>query len=197
MKLSIVLPVHNMKNGDFFLERLQNSLEEQTLQEYEVVVTQEDGMAKNINSGITKATGDIIKILFMDDYLASPDSLEKIVDNFKGGWLVTGCAHDKGDGVWFNEHMPSWNDEILTGKNTIGSPSVIAFENDRPILFDETMSWLLDCDLYHRMYGRYGEPTYLMEPNVIIGVGAHQTTFHMADEEKLKEHAYINNKYNV
>lgn len=196
MKLSVVIPIHEMENAEFFLQRLQNSLEDQSFDDFEVIVSKSGGgMAHNTNRGIEMAEGEIIKIIFMDDYLAHKNSLKDIVDNFKGGWLVTGCSHDNGDGKIFNHHEPSWNDEILLGKNTIGSPSVMAFENESPLLFDEEMTWLLDCDLYKRLYVRYGEPTILKDTNVIIGIGKHQTTNLLSDELKLKEHDYLIKKY--
>ena len=130
----------------------------------------------------------------MDDYLAHPNSLQTLVDNFRGGWLVTGCTHDDGQMIG-SPHHPKWNPNVKNGENTIGSPSVIAFENKEPLLFDEEMSWLLDCDYYHRLYQRYGEPTIVDDLSVIIGVGGHQMTNLLTVEEKQKEVYYIKNKY--
>lgn len=170
------------------------SIEKQTYKDYEIVITENGKMAENTNSAIKKAKGDIIKILFMDDYFNHENALKNIVENFKGGWLVTGCVHN-GGGENYNPHLPSYNDMIHTGQNTIGSPSVLSFENNEPLLFDEEMSWLLDCDLYKRLYERYGEPTILNDLNVTIGVGDHQMTHLLTEEEKLSEHYYLNEKY--
>ena len=193
-KISIVVPIHDMLNGDKFLWRLVNSLTNQTFKDWELVITKEGRMAENTNAAIKKAKGEIIKILYLDDYLAHSNSLQVIVDNFKGGWLATGCLHDDRISIG-SPHFPEWSEDVIKGNNTIGSPSVIAVENNDPLLFDENMSWLLDCDYYKRLYERYGEPTLVNDLNVIIGIGDHQITKLMPDTEKLAEYYYMNYKY--
>ena len=179
-----------MDNGPFFISRLIHSLETQTFTDFDVKFTDEEGtMAMNTNAAIRRCKGQIVKVLYMDDYLTSPDSLQKMVDAFNGGWLVTGCVHDDGTTIG-NPHIPSYNDQIHTGANTIGSPSVLMFANDQPLLFDERMNWLLDCDLYKRLYARYGPPTIVPEPLVTIGIGPHQTTYKLSDEQKEQEVFY-------
>lgn len=215
MRISVCIPVYGMKNGLEFLKRSFTALEEQTFRDFEIVITDDSmddkirdfckewnlpiryvknmhakGMAGNTNTAIQYAEGEIIKILFQDDCLFSKYSLEAINDNFKGGWLVTGCMNTLGQ-----EHFASYNDQIYTGLNTIGSPSVLAFENKEPLLFDERLSWVLDCDYYKRLHEKYGEPTILNEINVIIGVGDHQTTHLLPDETKEAEVKYLINKY--
>lgn len=195
-KISIVVPIHEMEHGAYFLDRLMKSVEQQTFRDFEVVISDNKlKMAPNTNIGVKEAKGEIIKILFMDDYLLSPDALQHIVDNFKGGWLATGCMHDSSieptQRFLFNPHYPVWSSEVSIGKNTIGSPSVVAFENDNPLLFDENLSWLLDCELYGRLYDRYGEPTILNDLDIAIGVGPHQTTHKLTNEEKWAEHEYL------
>lgn len=193
-KISICIPIHNMENRDFFLNRCLESIKKQTFTDYEIVVTEEGKMAENTNAAIKKAKGEIIKILFMDDYLHNEYALQRIIDVFTGGWLATGCMHDNGY-TQANPHMPFFNARIYAGVNTIGSPSVIAFENDNPLLFDESLSWMLDCDLYSRLHTRYGEPTYLLEINTVIGIGNHQTTHKLTDDQKNNEVEYVTEKH--
>lgn len=191
--ISIVIPYHDMDNAAFFMKRCIDSIMAQTYKDYEIILVKEGKMAENTNAGIKKAKGDIIKILFLDDYLAHPKSLENLVSNFKGGWLATGCLHD--DGTVGNPHYPTYSPEIKNGKNTIGSPSVVAFENNNPLLFDENLSWTLDCDLYTRLYERYGEPTLVNSCDVVIGLHAGQTTNILTEGEKIKELDYLLTKH--
>ncbi len=184
-----------MEHQAYFLRRCIESIEKQTFKDYEIVITSHGKMAENTNEAIRRAKGEIVKILYMDDYLATQDSLQRIVDNFKGGWMVTACAHDYGDGIPQRIHQPKWDDKVERGINTIGSPSVLVFENKNPELFDEKMSWLLDCDLYSRLHKRYGEPTILNTICTIIGIGNHQMTNKLTQEEKLEEHNYLTAKY--
>lgn len=188
-KVSICVPIHDMKNGDIFLDMLRASLNIQTFKDYELVITKEGKMAENTNAAIKKAKGEIIKILYMDDRFAHPDALKNIVEKFDGGWLATGCIHDNGKEL-YNKHMPSF-DGIVRGQNTIGSPSVIAFENKDPLLFDENMTWLLDVDYYKRLAERYGFVAILNEVNVILGTGDHQMTNILTHEDKVSEGEYL------
>jgi len=196
-RISVCVPTHTMENGEYFLERLKHSLQRQTFTDYELIITQEGKMAENTNAAIKRAKGDIIKVLYMDDFFFSSNALQHIVDAFQSGtgWYASGCVHTT-DGIsFFNPHAPEFTPGIATGNNTIGSPSVVAFENDDPLLFDENMSWLLDCDLYERLYKRYGAPMLSKELDIAIGIGLHQMTNLLSDKEKLDEQKYIIHKY--
>jgi glycosyltransferase involved in cell wall biosynthesis len=219
MKLSIAIPTHEMPNLEFFLPRALDSLWNQTFQDFEIVVSDnsddnriekvcdyyktgikyaknaQKGMAPNTNEAMKCCEGELIKVLYMDDYMAHDSALEKIVNKFRGHWLVSGCEHDDGDGVTIREHRPKYSEDIAAGNNTIGSPSVLTVKNEGILYFDESMTWLLDCDLYKRYFDTYGPPTILNDINVIIGLGKHQMTNLMGDEIKLKEHEYIKNKH--
>lgn len=173
-----------MQNGAFFLKRAIDSVMSQTYQNYEIVLTKKGSMAENTNEGIKRATGDLIKILYMDDYFAHENALQGIVDAWNGYWLVTGCEHD--DGIArYNPHMPKYSEN----ENTIGSPSVLTFKNGLDMYFDERMSWMLDLDFYNRMYKKYGEPTILNDINVTIGIHDGQMTNILTEGEKYKEQA--------
>lgn len=187
-KVSVVIPIHDMKGGADFLWRSINMLTKQSFQDFEIVITKEGGMAKNTNAGIKRAKGELIKILYLDDCLSSEYALEDIVMHFTPdvNWMITGAS---------NNPNPHWTDDIETGNNKLGSPSALTIRNDSPFLFDERLSWLLDCDYYKRMNEQYGKPTILPTKNVILGEGDHQTTHILTDVEKLAEHEYMVKKY--
>ena len=185
-KISIVIPTAECE-GKRFLPRCLESISKQNYRNYEVIVTEDGEVAHNLNQGIKKATGDIIKILCHDDYLNGPLSLEEIAYSWKGGWLVSGCAHDRGDGIPVNVHYPGWNDHIHRGFNTIGGLSVLAFENKDPLFFTEGLEWVVDVDFFRRAFNRYGLPRFLVTPNVVIGYGQHQASFKITEEQQKKE----------
>lgn len=186
-RISVCVPVHDIPERPAFVKRFTESLANQTFADWELVITDEGKMAENSNAAIKKATGEIVKVLYMDDYLYSEHALQNIHDVFEAGakWAVSGCVHD--DGVIHNPHYPKWGEEVMNGVNTIGSPSVLAFLNDEPLLFDERMSWMLDLDLYRRLYERYGPPCIINSIDIGIGVGKHQTTNTLTQEEKETE----------
>lgn len=194
-KISVVVPIHDMPNGAFFLWRLVNSLMSQTFKDYELIIVKEGLMAENTNAGILKARGELVKILFMDDYFARADSLQEIVDKFEGRWMVTGCVHDMGDGLYKNAHYSEYTQDISTGNNCIGSPSVLTFRREGCLMFDENLSYMLDCDLYKRYYDTYGLPKILNDLNVVIGLHDNQTSNLMTHEQIFSEREYVNKKH--
>lgn len=219
VKLSIALPTSDMRNREYFFGRCLDSLWSQSFQDFEIVVTDncEDsgienmckyyggiryfknprkGMAQNTNEAIKKSSGKLIKILYMDDFMAHDNALREIVHNFEGNWLVTGCTHQEfGESYTHSIHTPSYSKDIHTGNNTIGSPSVLTIKNDNPLLFDEEMTWLLDADYYKRLYEKYGSPTILRDVNVVIGLHKWQATHTMGEARKVQEYEYITKKY--
>ena len=186
-KLSIVIPIHNMKGGSEFLWRSINMLAEQSFKDFEIVITKDGKMAENTNSGIKQARGEFIKILYLDDMLAHKDALKEIVEAIDGNhWLINGCDTNP---------YPYYTDDIETGNNKLGSPSCLTIRNNDLIFFDEKMSWLLDCQYYKQMYEKYGEPVILDGIHVNMGIGEHQVTNIMSLEEKEAEAVYLKQKY--
>lgn len=192
--ISIAIPYYpKMKNAKYYIDRCLASIREQSYQNYEIVITNKGSMPENTNAAIRQSKGELIKILYMDDFFAHKDALKNIVENFKGEWLVTGCKNDKDLG----RHYPTYSDDIERGNNTIGSPSVLTIKNGLNIYFDEELSWLLDCDFYKRLYEKHGEPVILNDINVVIGIHDGQATNTLGNERKLKEHKYMQKKYDT
>lgn len=200
-KISVVIPYHDTVNTAFFLGRLLNSLSEQTFTDYEIVLTKAGRMAENTNAAMKLAKGELIKIMYMDDYFAHPKALEVIVKSFPKDsmWLATGCLHQRiGENNYedpHSPHLPEYTKDIAKGNNRIGSPSVITLRNKDVLYFDETLSFLLDCDLYKRYYETHGHPRLIDDLNVVIGIHNGQVSNTMSDKEKEEEFNYLANKY--
>jgi len=131
----------------------------------------------NTNNAILNAKGDIIKIIFQDDFFYENNALEIIEEKFNNGakWVVNGCNHTHDDGKTFSNFMvPYWNENIPTGTNTISSPSVLSFLNDEPCLFDEELVMLMDCEIYYQLYRRYGLPTIISNTLITNRMHPHQ-----------------------
>lgn len=217
-KVSIAIPVHEMKNWKFFLNRLLDSIESQTFRDFEIVISDDaqseeirrvihehpivpikycrrkdraPGMARNTNEAIKNCEGELIKILYLDDYFAYPDVLENMVRRFtwSDDWQICGSNTNPN---------PQITEDIQYGNNKLGSPSTLMFRNkfEQNLLFNETLSWLLDCDLYYRLLFKGKDRLDIMEGvHIIIGTGDHQMTHILTDEEKLAEYEYIKQKY--
>ena len=193
-KISIVIPFYfGMKNWQFFLTRCLESIEKQTFKDYEIVFIKYSTMPVTSNRVIESAKGDIIKVLYMDDWLESENYLEKLYEVFLDkeiDWVITSASTNK---------IPVWTDDIEIGNNKLGSPSALAFRNNFDEvgneLFDEKLSWMLDCDLYKRLEKRFGQPIILTDIEVGIGIGDHQMTNILTKEQKLEEVNYLKIKY--
>lgn len=184
--LSIVIPFHEVKGGADFLWKTVHILSEQSFQDYELVLSKGGTISKSLNQGIKRSRGKLIKFLCLDDHLAHRDALKDIVESFKGDWLVT--ASD-------NCTLPHYTSDIHLGNNKLGSPSALTILNDNPLLFDENLTWLVDCDYYKRMYDLYGEPVFSYEVGVNIGIHENQLTNTLPDTIKNSEEEYMKKKY--
>lgn len=186
--ISICIPFYPMKDHEFFMSRCLESIKKQTYTNYEVVINEHGSPTENTNQATKKAKGDIVKILFMDDYFTSETSLQEIVNAFKDDtiWLITGCD---------NNLVPVYTGDIHLGNNKLGSPSVLAFRKGTNVDFDESLWWMFDCDFYKKMYIKWGLPKILIGNNVTIGVGPHQLTENLLDETKKAEIMILRQRY--
>ena len=195
MKISIAIPTWECNGrGVEFLDDLLRTISIQTFKDFQVVISDHSLDRKiqnfceeniydlplryfrceeyrgngpfNTNNAIELCEGEIIKIMFQDDFFYDDESLEKIVSEFNSDfdWLVCGCNHTFDDGYNFiNEMYPKWNDNILNGVNTISSPSVVAFRKKvfDKVKFDINLKMMMDCEFYHNLKCNFGDPVYL------------------------------------
>jgi glycosyltransferase involved in cell wall biosynthesis len=141
-----------------------------------------------LNAGIREATGDVVRILFQDDLLFGPNSLEQMMQEFHRGarWCV-GRHMDLIDGRLVRPLTPFASTAMGYGVNTIGPPSVLSFVNAPRLFFDEDLVWLMDCEYYVRLLNRHGPPACLRHFNSIIRLGEHQLTKHISEQVKSRE----------
>lgn len=222
--ISVCIPTYEMKGkGVEYLEYSFNILYSQTYKDFEIIISDHSisseikdlceqwsqvlniqyfkneykrGISSaNINNAIKHANGDIIKILFQDDFLYDETSLEKQIECFKGEWLITACCHYNGKEV-HKPFYPQYHDQIQYGRNTISSPSVVMFKNKNIIEFDEELFWLMDVDYYKRMYDKFGLPDICNYITVVNREHENQVSNILATEDvRKKELNYIIQKY--
>ncbi len=211
MKVSICIPVYQMDDWQFFLNRNLVSILNQNFKDYEIVVSDDSkddmikdwlkdypvkyfknegqkGNASNRNNAFNCGTGDLLKMLDEDDYFASGNSLADIVKCFTSSfnWLITGCIHNA-NGQIFNKHIPYYS----SSENTIGSPSVLTIRKEVMERFNNSFVWILDLDLYRRLFKKYGLPKILPYVNVVIGIHKGQATNLIDDNKKNYEQQLI------
>ena len=226
MKFSVCIPTYEMKGkGVSFLDFSLSQLKKQTLQDFEVVVSdhshddaiktlceEEDSLninyirntykrglsSANTNVAMKGAQGDIIKILFQDDYLCDPQGLEIIYNNFDDSvqWLVNGCVHTKDNTTFYNPIVPRYHPAIYLGENTISSPSVLSVRNKDILDFDESLLWLMDVEYYKRLYDKHGLPRIVDSPLVVNTMWDGQVSNTLANQQvRDEEKSYVVKKY--
>ena len=185
--VSIAIPFYGgMKNANFFLKRAIDSLRKQTYQNWELVITEEGKASHNTNEAIKQSEGELIKVLYMDDYFTHKDALKEIVRNFKGEWMITGCN---------NNLNPVYTGDIHLGNNKLGSPSCLTIRKGCEVVFDEDLVWLLDCDFYKKMFIKYGEPVILNGDYMTIGEHEGQATNQLNNKIKDEEVHLLRKRY--
>lgn len=193
--ISIAIPYHDSPKTAFYLSRLLKSLDEQTYTDYEVVLTKEGPFARNHNAAIVKAKGEYIQMMQMDDYFSGPDALRSIVQGLTNApWQITACSHDI-NGVVAWPHEPQWTEDIFTGNNRLGSVSTLSFRRENALLMEEPLTWLVDCDLYYRLYLRHGLPCLNSDRNVVVTERPDRLTHTLSKELKDNEVEYLKKKY--
>ena len=82
-KISICIPFYfGMKNWQFFLTRCLESIEKQNFKGYEIVLVKYSTMPVTSNRVMESATGEIVKVLYVDDWLESGNYLENLYEAF-------------------------------------------------------------------------------------------------------------------
>ena len=118
----------------------------------------------NTNHAMRMGEGDIIKVLYSDDFILTKTLTAELDKAFTSdvSWAVTGFAHTIDNGkTHYNPKLPVYNERLLEGVNTLSSPSILAVRNGLGEFFDEKLVMLMDCDMYYRLYKDHGQPKIL------------------------------------
>jgi glycosyltransferase involved in cell wall biosynthesis len=144
------------------------------------------GTPANWNFGISKATGEWIKLIHDDDWFASPDSLGIFAQHIEQGRKFIFSAYANKE----NEQAPgqvmrmsaSWEQRIirepmtLLAYNKVGPPSVTMIHRSITETYDERMKWRVDMDFYVRLLLQEMEYTYINEVLINVGINELQVT---------------------
>lgn len=218
MKFSIIIPTYEMHgNGVKYLTELFDSIKLQTYENYEVVISDhskdlvirnfvlnykqfkniiylknEVGIGNssiNMNNGIRNATGDIIKIMHMDDKFCNINTLQLIKDEFEK------YPDRSWGGVSFNHY---YQDSDITKRTIIlneskiyGCPSVGFFKNDMNY-YDENLILINDGFMFFNLKNKYGTPIAINQVCVTIRQHSDQVTHKIITKEiEEREFKYV------
>lgn len=152
----------------------------------------------NFNCAINASSGSIIKVLCQDDVLLGRNSLRRTVDALSSGavWAVSAYAHIDEFGREIGSHLPQLHPHIER-VNTIGSHSGLAFLRVKDLeLFNERLFWRMDCELYRRLFERFGPPKFLIDKTVGVRQWRGQSTNSIIKRSRrVREWCYVAKKY--
>jgi glycosyltransferase involved in cell wall biosynthesis len=207
--------------GAIFLRELLDSIKKQSYTDYEIIIsdhsvddsikdvayeyeviylrnTKDRGnLGSNFNNLLNFVSGRAghVKLLLQDDYLYDENSLQKEIDNLGNAvWGFCATIHHNGNELYWHL-IPEYTENIYTGANTIGSPSLMLCKNKEICLFDDKLKMLLDCDFYRDMYECHGLPKCSAEITTVSRIWDGQTQNTIDLEAKNKEVEYVRQKY--
>jgi len=160
--------------------------------------------AFNTNNAIQNSKGDYIKLMNMDDYMESETLLYDMLKGFELGynWVLSSFKHFNYDiNDFYNPMTPTIigdGKHLLMGVNTIGCPSVVLMPKD--IFFDTEVEYMIDCELWYRLFKNFGLPFIVGNHGITIGTGNHTFTNQLTskyDEMLRKDIAYCSKKYKL
>lgn len=228
---SIICPVYNMKNGqcERFLVEYFSHLLYQTFKDFEVIVSDQSAddafldicdtfshvlnithvrndsnintAANNVNTGIRHASGELVKLLYVDDFFVDANALAKIQSHFSTNkdknWLISGFVHSNTDRTsFFDARKPRYNQLHVLGDNTTGNPSNYTVRRNCALEMDENLKWLVDGEYFFRSYYHYGLP--IMIDDILVGFREHGSSAFLDNsyrELDAKERQYCLEKY--
>ncbi|MDG1143403.1 MAG: glycosyltransferase [Burkholderiales bacterium] len=223
--ISVCIPAYEMGGeGANFLRHSLDILMHQSFQDFEVIVADQSSnreievvcdeypkyvrhvrtshlehqASANTNAAVDAARGEIIKILFQDDFLAQTRALSEIIDSFEKpevNWCLTGSLHTHDTENMFKPFVPRYHDRIQFGKNTISSPSVLAYRRSGAPRFDESLIWLMDVDFYKRCGDLWGPPDIIPEPLAVNRLHKGQVSVSVGRGRVRQELRHIRGKY--
>lgn len=159
--------------------------------------------AFNTNNAILNSRGDLIKIMNQDDYFLNSTVLTKMVKKTKqDNWSIISFIHlDEDSKSFYNPMVPKLMTDgthLLRGVNTIGCPSVGLFPKGN--LFDTNVVYMIDCELWYKLFKKYGEPFIIDEQGIVIRTGNHNLTSKLQNQsiELInKDTKYLIEKYKL
>jgi len=225
-KLSLCIPAYSMGGkGVLYLQASLDIIVGQVFRDFEVVIADQSDndsvsnlcssygdlrirhiktphlkrqASANTNAAIDASTGDIVKILFQDDFLNGDDALSQIAAAFedpKIQWCLSGSDHTKDGQTLIRPFVPKFHDRIHFGKNTVSSPSVLAVRRAQAPRFDEALIWLMDVDYYKQCALRFGPPKVLPDPLVVNRLHPDQVSASVSRARVRQELRHVRRKY--
>jgi len=145
------------------------------------------GSPENWNAAVRHSKGEWIKMMHHDDWFSTNTALEIFAQEIKRQpkHHFFFCAYENiyADGETKKITPPGYllrklilkNPAALLSSNIIGPPSATIYKNDKNIVYDKRLQWLVDMDFYIR-YLKNAKHFYIDQSLINIGIHEEQVT---------------------
>ena len=167
------------------------------------------GHIYNWNEALSRAEGELIKIMFSDDWFTYDDSLERMVRALnhmpEAGLVFCGSMQVDSKNSYGRKPEEGYVEKLqkdyryLFISNQIGAPSGTIYRKNLQVKFDEKSNWASDVFLYMEILRKNSKFVYLEAPLVSIGIHEKQYTESFAENDIriFKDYKYMFEKYNL
>ena len=131
--------------------------------------TNNEGIAKNSNFGVSQLRSDWVHVLHQDDWLSENDAYELIMQhgisiNSEKRWILVAGTHEDGSII-----VPKWTESVVFGFNSIGGPSCLFVRRKDFINLDSKFTMMVDVKNYYEYHKQFGSPLILSKPLISYG----------------------------
>jgi len=223
-KISTIIPVYaeNIVQTEM-LELALNSLLEQTIKPYEVIVSDNSndgecifrikkicnemelnikyypnteflGAAKNTNFAASQANAEIIHILYQDDFILNENLYKEVSELFYKNIDIWLIAQGR---VEQRELVSKFDAATKFGFNELGGPSSLFVASKNFILFNPDYRMIFDVINYHEYFLKMGEPHIIKGVNIQFGIHEYQLSNKVKSKEVFNELLSFIGEYNI
>jgi glycosyltransferase involved in cell wall biosynthesis len=161
-----------------------------------------DNPTENWNYLLKKAEGNYKILVHHDDYFSDNFSLEKIYNEFENnGEFMVGFLSFIVENNFkkfyygkFSLNQIFKHPEDLLFVNYFSSPSCLVLNQKVDLLYNEELKWLVDVDLYSRLFKKYLKIKLISNASMVIGKGNQRVTNTITRKDILREFYLLTQK---
>ena len=157
---------------------------------------------ENWNFALKKATGKYKILVHHDDYFSNYLCLEKIHNEYlKNGemmvYFLSFINEDKFQKFYYNKFLMTQifkRPDDLLYVNYFSSPSCLVLNQKVDLVYNEQLKWLVDVELYVRLFKKYKQIKKISNVAMVIGGGRERITNFISKSDILKEFYFLTQK---
>jgi len=157
---------------------------------------------ENWNSSIKKARGKYRILVHHDDYFGDDTTLDKIYsESQKNGESMVYFLGFRNENnfrrFYYGKFLMKqifWRPDDLLYVNYFSSPSCLVLNQKVDLFYNEELKWLVDVELYSRLFKKYSKIKLISSASMVIGAGNQRVTSTISKKDILKEFYILKQK---